>query len=469
MEQNWTITVKAASKRFGTDILFEDLHLTIEPRHAIRLYGPNGAGKTQLLLGLAGLEPFDRGGVLVRNSATCRQIPPDPYARNQYFRYIPESLGGLNSLSVADFCFVFSRELRPLRLTSRTGAVSTFFEPRRPQFEKVVGRVLPEGEPVATLSIGQQKRLAIAASVAGSVLPRALLVDEPLAGLDAQGIDEILTVLSQVRERGVALVVAEHRVQIERLDFSEQIALPFRPGIAQNGASAATVPSRTDHARTPITNHDSILALKEVQAGYPVAMVKCDGLKLRPGDVVIIEGVNGAGKTGFLKGLLGVAPAVLSGQMNFDGNMVRNLTDAAQGGDVGFMPQHRPSFDDLSVEDAIEGAAWTTGSSAPPEIQTVGTQLGLRKRVEHLSAGNRALLTLAQCLACRPRLALLDEPTANVDRANREAIYGLINTARGRGTAFLIAEHGDLPIPAAQRFAIVRNAQHSLALERLDL
>ena len=468
MEQNWTISVKAVSKRFGNDILFEDLNLTIEPGRATRLYGPNGAGKTQLLLGLAGLEPFDRGEILVRDSATYRQISPDPYARNQYFRYIPESLGGLNSWSIADFCFVFSRELKPLRLTSRSGAVGQFFQPRRAQFEKVVGRVLPGSAPVATLSIGQQKRLAIAAAVAGSVLPRALLVDEPLAGLDTQGIEEIIALLSEVKERGVALVVAEHRVQIERLAFSEQIDLPYCPGIAPNGASGATIASPNDYVERSTANHDSILTLREVRAGYPVAMVECDGITLGLADVAIIEGANGAGKTGFLKGLLGVAPATLSGRVNFDGEDVRNLTTGVQVGYVGYMPQDRPTFDGLSVEDALEGAAWMEGSGAPPEIRAVGVRLGPRKRVEHLSAGNRAILTLAQSLACRPRLALLDEPTANVDRTNREAIYDLINTARnGWGTAFLLAEHGDVPIAGAQRFAIARNSSEALTLRRL--
>jgi energy-coupling factor transport system ATP-binding protein len=468
MEQKWTITVAAVSKRFGTDVLFHDLNLTIEPGSAIRLYGPNGAGKTQLLLALAGLVPFDRGEILARDSAAYRQISPDPYSRNQYFRYIPESLGGLNSWSIADFCFVFSRELQPLKLTSRSGAVGHFFQPRRTQFEKVVGRALPGDAQVATLSIGQQKRLAIAAAVAGSLLPFALLVDEPLAGLDAQGIGEIITLLSEVRKRGVALVVAEHRVQIEKLDFSEQIDLPYRPDIAPNGASAATIASRNDHLEMSTVHHEDTLTLRGVRAGYSVAMVACDGLKLGPADVATIEGANGAGKTGFLKGLLGVAPATLSGRVNFDGYDVRNLTKGVQVGHVGYMPQDRPTFDGLSVEDALEGAAWMDGSGAPPEIRAVGMRLGPRKRVQHLSAGNRAILTIAQCLACRPRLALLDEPTANVDGTNREAIYDLINMARNRwGTAFLLAEHGDVPIAGAQRFAIARNSSEGLTLQRL--
>lgn len=467
MEQNWTITVAAVSKRFGNDVLFHDLNLTIEPGRAIRLYGPNGSGKTQLLLALAGLVPFDRGEILARDSAAYRQISPDPYFRNQYFRYIPESLGGLNSWSIADFCFVFSRELQPLKLTSRSAAVADFFQPMRAQFEKVVGRVLPGDAKVATLSIGQQKRLAVAAAVAGAVLPRALLIDEPLAGLDTQGIEEIITLLSEVRKRGVALVVAEHRVQIEKLDFSEQIDLPYRPDMTPNGASAATVASRNDHVEMAPANHDSALALRGVRAGYSVATVQCDELILGPGDVAVIEGANGAGKTGLLKALLGVAPATLSGRVEFAGAEVPDLARDLQSGRVGYMPQDRESFDGLSVGDALEGTAWKHGSGAPPEIRSVGKRLGLRKRVEYLSAGNRAILALAQCLACRPHLALLDEPTANVDRANRVAIYDLISAARSRGTAFLMAEHGAVPIPEAQRFTIERRDSGSSTLLRL--
>jgi ABC-type multidrug transport system ATPase subunit len=153
--------------------------------------------------------------------------------------------------------------------------------------------------------------------------------------------------------------------------------------------------------------------------------------------------------------------------MTFSGAEVPDLRKDAQLGYVGYMPQDRESFDALRIEEALEGAAWMAGSGGPPEIRAVGMRLGLRKRVEHLSKGNRALLALAQCLACGPRLAILDEPTANVDRPNREAIYSLIHAARSRGTAFLLAEHGDVPIPRAQRFTIARTCPNSLALKRL--
>jgi len=459
VDTDWVISVHKASKRFGADVLFESLDLEIKPGKAIRLCGPNGAGKTQFLLGLAGLVPFDEGEVVLHQDGTRKSFSSDPYLRDRDIRYIPDSLGELTFRSVAEFAFLLSRSLRPFHLGSRADAVTQFFERVRPHLEQVFGGTLCAEAPVAALSFGQQRCLAIAAAVAGPALPpRALVVDEPLTGLDASGVEEIVELLSEVKRQGVALLVAEHRPQIEKLDFAETVQFPYHRDCTEE-APPRSHPAWEggDAVKAGRAETAPLLALDSVRAGYPGATVQCDELRLGPGEIAVITGDNGAGKTGLLKGLLGLPPTTITGRVEFEGVAVPNLAAALKSGKIRYMRQNRSSFLGLRVADVVKIAAWAGESPVPLKVLEVARRTGLRKRVEQLSAGNRALLALVQALAGRPRLALLDEPTANVDPANRVEIFSLIEHARQEwGTGFLVVEHTRLPLPA-RYYRIERN------------
>jgi iron(III) transport system ATP-binding protein len=136
---------------------------------------------------------------------------------------------------------------------------------------------------------------------------------------------------------------------------------------------------------------------------------------------------------------------------------VESLADEMRRCHVRYMPQDRDNFLELRVEDAMLAAS--QGHDPNGEMfQQFLSSIGKRKRVGMLSSGSRALLSLAQTLASGPRLALLDEPFANVDRANRQRIRELISHARREfGTAFLVAEHEGVDLPEADRYTIRRN------------
>ena len=176
------------------------------------------------------------------------------------------------------------------------------------------------------------------------------------------------------------------------------------------------------------------------------------------GEIVLVRGPNGAGKTTLLKvcaGLLSIqsgTAAVLGLDVRADRRKVRRRVGLL--GHAGFL------YDDLSVEDNVRFAVRAHGGD-PADVPTVLARLGLDGRLARLSvascsAGQRRRTSLALVLARRPRLWLLDEPHANLDRATRDLLDDIVREAAAGGATVLVASHDDDRAGAlASRFVTV--------------
>ena len=449
LKPKWEICADGACKRYGENVLFRNLHFCLSPGRAVRIDGWNGSGKTQLLYALCGLVAIDAGRITIKEETTAALLG-SPYVRDKICRFIPASPSGLTHLSVGEFFHVVSRSLRPYSLVPRSRAAKQTFARFRPMLEEATGRVLDPRMRVSELSIGQQKRLMLSATVYCENPPNVLAIDEPLAALDAGGVRTTIRILQEARGRGMALAIAEHQAQIEAIGFDETITMPF--GIQ---CKEVNPQSEKVEAVTPLPiNLWGGLTLRNVDAGYPGCRVYCEHFELGPSEVAHLSGENGSGKTGLLKALLGIAPAALIGGLQFGGNSMIDLSKAMQRAEVRYMSQSRDSFPSLRVADAMRVASASNAACDPVLLESIAS-IDKNKRVSDLSSGNLALLSLAQTLAVRPRLAILDEPFANVDGANVVKMAAMIAHARQEfGTAFLIVEHGKMDWPGMAHYKV---------------
>lgn len=451
LPEDWRIDVTGARKQFGENILFDGLDLILSPASVTRVVGPNGSGKTQLLQALCGLGEMDRGRLTLKIDGSTKALR-SARDRSSIFRFVPAHPSEVCNLNTADFVYAATRALRPFGLSSRARVASNFFDGLREQLEHATGRRLEKDEPVSRLSIGQQKRLMLSATLHAHDAPRVLAIDEPLAGVDVDGIERMLGLLREASAAGYALLVAEHREEIQALEFNHVVPMPY--GVS----SVADTPRPLQNdSQEPVSSESPICAaFQDIQAGYPGWELDGADLQIRKAGVAVLRGANGAGKTGFLKGILGMQPGHMLGKLAFFGQHVMSLATAESRGEVRYMSQERANFPDLTAADAFAAAA---GGSArnDPVFREMVKKVGRRKRVMYLSSGNRAVLSLVQTLSSRPKLALLDEPFANVDPRNKMHLLDMISYARSRfGTAFLIVEHGDATIPAAQSYTVRR-------------
>jgi urea transport system ATP-binding protein len=159
----------------------------------------------------------------------------------------------------------------------------------------------------------------------------------------------------------------------------------------------------------------------------------------RAGEVTVILGRNGVGKTTLLKSLMGVVP-VKAGSVVFKGRDITHSAsyDRARAG-IGFVPQGRDIFGRLTVEEnlAMGLATRPSGTSIPPilfDLFPVLQQM-LRRRGGDLSGGQQQQLAIARALAAGPSLLILDEPTEGIQPSIIKDIGRVIRRLAGAGIA----------------------------------
>ena len=165
------------------------------------------------------------------------------------------------------------------------------------------------------------------------------------------------------------------------------------------------------------------------------------------GQVTVILGRNGVGKTTLLKSLMGLVP-IKSGSIEFDGKPIHNTTpyERARAG-IGFVPQGREIFARLTVEENLRmGLAYKSARTPiPPELFELFPVLQkmLQRRGGDLSGGQQQQLAIARALAAGPKLLMLDEPTEGIQPSIIKDIGRVIR---------MLADRGDMAIVLVEQY-----------------
>ncbi|MHB8438302.1 MAG: heme ABC exporter ATP-binding protein CcmA [Acidimicrobiales bacterium] len=166
-------------------------------------------------------------------------------------------------------------------------------------------------------------------------------------------------------------------------------------------------------------------------------------LEVEPGEAVVLQGANGAGKTSVLRAVAGLLPAT-SGEISVLGRDVRRNPASARRL-VGLLGHTPALYDDLSVFHNVRFSVRAAGgdqSTVPDALDRLGLAGRLaRTPGSALSAGQRRRVALAVLVARRPPVWLLDEPTAALDAEGRELVDAVVGEALGSGATVLMASH----------------------------
>jgi branched-chain amino acid transport system ATP-binding protein len=183
-----------------------------------------------------------------------------------------------------------------------------------------------------------------------------------------------------------------------------------------------------------------------VDAGYGTMQVLWGvDLDVRAGETVLLLGANGAGKTTFLKSLVGLIDA-RHGSIRLGGEDVTRMrsSDRMRRG-MTYMSE-LAVFPDLSIEENIRVGAQALGHADPSsrvdELYGLFPVLREKRRnpASSLSGGQRKMLGIAKALAAEPKLLVMDEPSAGLSPLFVKEVIRILSSLQGRGLALLIAE-----------------------------
>ncbi|MEV4737357.1 MULTISPECIES: ABC transporter ATP-binding protein [unclassified Microbacterium] len=458
-----------------------DIDLRIEPGERVLLLGASGSGKSTLLQGFGGVlggadEGETLGALFVDGRAPTEargrvgMVLQDPDTQTILARVGDDVAFGCENLGVP-------REEIWQRVRQALDAVELDVDLDR---------------STAALSGGQKQRLALAGVLA--MRPGAILLDEPTANLDPEGVADVRdAVASALDATGATLVVIEHRIDVwlplvtrvivlgaeaegtvVLADGSPDEVLGARG--AELAASGVWVPGHPPRVPAPPSSAPGPVLLEarelEVARRRGLAVAGPFDLDVRAGEVLGVTGPNGAGKSTLGLTLAGLLPAergrveaqpVLADGAGPDPMRWSSRALLTRIATVLQTPEHQLLAKTVREELAVGPRALRLpDAEAAARTDDLLDRLRLRALADAnpytLSGGEKRRLTVAAALATRPRMLVLDEPTFGQDAATWAELVGLIARLRDEGTAVVAISHDEAVLSAlhARRIEVGR-------------
>ena len=444
--------------RYQQATALDGISLEIPAGRMVGLIGPDGVGKSSLLALLAGARALQQGRVEVLGGdmaqAAHRRVACPRIA------YMPQGLGRnlYPTLSVEENLQFFARlfghdaaeRRRRIDALTRATGLQAFLQ-----------------RPAGQLSGGMKQKLGLCCALIHD--PDLLVLDEPTTGVDPLARAQFWQLIAGIRAQrpGMSVIVATAYMDEARrfdhlvaLDAGRVLAEGSPAGLLQRTGAAdleaafiALLPEarRAGHQAfdIPPLRHD----------GEEDCAIEADGLTMRFGDFVAVDGVslrirrgeifgflgsNGCGKTTTMKMLTGLLPAS-AGSARLFGHAV-DPRDLATRRRVGYMSQSFSLYGELSVAQNLELHArlfHVPESEVAGRVAQMAQRFGLDgvmdELPERLPLGMRQRLSLAVAMVHAPELLILDEPTSGVDPVARDQFWRLLVelSRRDRVTIFI--------------------------------
>jgi energy-coupling factor transporter ATP-binding protein EcfA2 len=401
----------------------DDVSLTIDSGELVGLFGRSGSGKSTLLRAFAGLVPHFHGGRFEgRVEVAGRDTRTTP----------PAELAGTVATVFQDpEQIVLTHVAREVAFgLENLGTAPEEILARARDALAEVGVVHLSDRSVTEISSGELQRVCLASALA--LQPSLLLLDEPTSQLDPQAAAEFLELVAGL---GVAALIIEQRPQrvLPHID---------RAVLLDHGRLSENTPDWPDPPANHVVAQTGRVACKfrDVDFAYESGPPVVDGLdlELRRGEVVVLRGPNGTGKTTIAKLVAGLLEPV-------GGNVTRSGRTAMLLQDPG-----RYTVRERVDEEVALGVGGDRGR-ARRTLAEVGLAGFERRHPRDLSSGERERLALASVLVTEPDILVLDEPTRGVDPPRKAELAELVRRDAAKRTTLVVTHDEDFAAAVGDR------------------
>jgi ribose transport system ATP-binding protein len=454
------LEVSGIVKRFTGVLALDRVSVALAPGEVHALVGENGAGKSTLIKVITGVHRADEGQV--RLAGRRAEFAGPLGAQRAGIQAVHQEIGLVPAMSVA-------RNLLLGREPRRGFGLIDFRRMHREASRTLAsyGIDVDVRRPLRSLGVGAQQMIALARAV--SVDARVVVMDEPTSSLETREVETLFGIIGRLRERGISVIYVSHRLDelyricdgvtvlrdgrvvhqgsLAELDRLRLVSLMLGREVSEVRAEGVTKFSGAhDAADAPPVVEARGLTRRHVLDDVSVA--------IRPGEVVGLGGLLGAGRTETAKAIAGALP-LDGGRVTVAGVPLRRGSPAAAiRAGVALLPEDRKAegiIPALSVRENIALAALPRLSRAGVVsdaridriVETFMRRLrikaaGPHQRVAELSGGNQQKVLIARWLATEPKILLLDEPTRGIDVGAKAEVQALIDELAEAGLGVLL-------------------------------
>ena len=438
--------------RYDKDWIFRNLSFEVKPGEAVAIVGPSGSGKTTLAYCLVGIIPNR-----IKAEVEGRVIVND---RNVHTSKIQENVKLINIVMQNYEMQIFGLTVEEDLAFSleNLGLDDHEIEAKVRWALEKFGLMNYRTYYVHELSGGLKQRLAIASAII--MAPKYLVMDEPTANLDWEGIVELAKTINMLKMDGKGLIVMTRRLKglensIDRIISLNGESMQIKPEVklCENAP-----PPSPFHGSDPVVTFENVWFRYSKDKNYVLREID---LEIFRGQCVALMGPNGSGKTTLVKHINGLLKPI-KGRVIILGKDTRRYSTAQLSRSVGMVFQDPDKHITCeTVWDEVVFGARNLGLSEKYAEDAL-RDLGLIDRKNDppylLSMGEKIRLSIAGALAMNPEILILDEPTTGQDERTLATISSMISRLKSMGKTIIVVTHdSDFALSVSDRVIVMRD------------